>query len=390
MTQRTAGRLAWSLVALYCVLVVPGLVFLAGTPTLLHPEENLPVQVAFSLSLLVFTVVGALVASSQPRNPIGWLLVAMGMANALWTLVFGYTAHAVAHGGEPSVAAWLASLINLSEFGVVILLLELFPTGRPASPRWRWLVWITVVWAVASEAVRGLAAGPFEDFPTLDNPFGIEALRGVSLQFVGTILIAGALVSLAVRMRRAQGRERLQLKWFLFVTLLMVIFMAVGTIGGSAVQNSQQVASGLFFAVLLSGLPVAMGIAILRHDLYEIDVVINRTLVYGLLTATLAAVYVGSVLLLQLALGSVTSDSSLAVAASTLGVAALFRPARSRIQAAVDRRFYRRKYDAARMLEDFSAHLREEVDLEAVGAELRNVVHEAMQPRHVSLWLRSP
>ncbi len=252
------------------------------------------------------------------------------------------------------------------------------------------LIWITVVWSVASEAVIGLAAGRFEDFPTLENPFGIEALRGVSLQFLGAILIAAALVSLGVRMRRARGRERLQLKWFVFVTSLIVLFLAVGTIGGSAVQNSSQLASGIVFATLLSGLPVAMGIAILRHNLYDIDVVINRTLVYGLLTATLAAVYVGSVLLLQLALDSVTSNSSLAVAVSTLGVAALFRPARSRIQAVVDRRFYRRKYDAARTLEGFTAHLREEVDLEAVGAELRNVVHEAMQPRHVSLWLRSP
>ncbi len=385
-----ASRLLISLVALYLALIVPGLVLLAGTPTRLHPQENLSVQIAFSVSLLVFTVVGALVASSQPRNPIGWLLVAMGIVNALWTLLFGYTAHSVAHGGAPTTTAWLAALINFTEFAAAILLLQLFPTGRPAAPRWRVLVWVTVVWSVASEAVIGLAAGHFEDFPTLDNPFGIEALRGVSLQSLGAILIAAALVSLGVRMRRARGRERLQLKWFIFVTSLIVLFLAVGTIGGSAVQNSSQLASGIVFAVLLSGLPVAMGIAILRHNLYDIDVVINRTLVYGLLTATLAAVYVGSVLLLQLALNSVTSDSSLAVAVSTLGVAALFRPARSRIQAVVDRRFYRRKYDAARTLEGFSAHLREEVDLEAVGAELRNVVYEAMQPKHVSLWLRSP
>jgi hypothetical protein len=384
------SRLTAGLVALYFVLVVPGLVLLAGTPTHLHPEENLALEIAFSVSLLVFMVVGALVASSQPRNPIGWLLLTMGMVNALWTLVFGYTAHAVAHGDPAAITAWLASVINFGEFCLVILLLALFPTGRSASPRWRWLVRVTVAWAVASEVVMALAPGHFEDFPTVDNPFGVEALHGVSLQFVGAILTAAALVSLGVRMRRAQGRERLQLKWFVFVTSLMVLFLAIGTIGGSAVQDSQQLASGLVFALLLTGFPVAMGIAILRHDLYEIDRVINRTLVYGLLTATLAATYLGSVLLLQLALGPVTSGSNLAVAVSTLGVAALFRPARARIQGVVDRRFYRHKYDAARTLEGFSSRLREEVDLEAVGVELRNVVNEAMQPKHVSLWLRSP
>jgi hypothetical protein len=384
------SRLTGVLVVLYFVLSVPGLVLLAGTPTHLHPEETLGLEIAFTLSLLVFTVVGALVASSEPRNPIGWLLVAMGMSNAVWTLLFGYTAHSLVHGPGNATTAWLASLINLGEFGLVILMLELFPTGRPASSRWRVLVWVTVVWAVANEVVTALTGGRFEDFPTIVNPYGADAVRHVSLQFAGTFLVVAALVSLGVRMRRAAGRERLQLKWFVYVTVLMALFLMIGTVGGSAVQDSGQIASGIVFAVLLTGFPAAMGIAILRHNLYDIDVVINRTLVYGLLTATLAATYVGSVLLLQLALSSVTSDSSLAVAISTLGVAALFQPARGRIQAVVDRRFYRRKYDAARMLESFSAHLREEVDLDTLGAELRGVIHEAMQPKHVSLWLRSP
>jgi hypothetical protein len=384
------ARVAWSLVALDVVLSVPGLVLLAGTPWRIRVEENLEVQIAFTLTLLVFTVVGALIASRQPRNSVGWLMVAIGVSNGLWTLIAGYTSHAVADGHPAAVGAWLADLVNLSAYGFVVLLLQLFPTGRAASVRWRVLTWVTLAWFAAVELVAALVPGPFEDFPTVHNPFGVQALHGADLRPLGAILVAASLVSLGDRLRHSRGRERLQLKWFVFVAGLVMLFLVVGEIGGAAVQNSNEVVSGYAFAALLSGLPVAIGIAILRHNLYGIDVVINRTLVYGLLTATLGAVYVGSVLLLQLALNSVTSGSSLAVAISTLGVATLFRPARGRIQGAVDRRFYRRKYDAARTLEDFSARLREQVDLDALGAELSRVISEAMQPAHISLWLRSP
>ncbi|HEX4760903.1 MAG TPA: hypothetical protein VH256_08890, partial [Thermoleophilaceae bacterium] len=293
--------------------------------------------------------------------------------------------------GHPA-AGWacLAEVVNLADYGIVILLLQLFPTGAPASPRWRALLWITLSWYAVVELVLALAPGRFEDFPTVTNPLGIDALRGVDLRPFGAVLVVASLWELAFRLRHSRGRERLQLKWFVFVAGLVMLFLVVGEIGGAAVQNDSEVLSGFLFAGLLTGIPVAIGIAILRHDLYEIDVVINRTLVYGFLTVTLGGVYVGSVLLLQLALSSIASNSSLAVAISTLGVAALFRPARARIQAVVDRRFYRRKYDAARTLEGFSARLREEVDLESLGVELSAVVHEAMQPTHVSLWLRSP
>jgi hypothetical protein len=194
-------------------------------------------------------------------------------------------------------------------------------------------------------------------------------------------------VSLIVRFRRATGEERVQIKWLALagaiVAVIFPISLALYDVWGESVSN---------LAIMLSvlGLPAAAGVAILRYRLYDIDVVINRTIVYGALTVILAATYLGSVLLLQLLLSGLTDASGLAVAASTLAVAALFRPARTRIQGVVDQRFYRRKYDAARTLEGFSARLRDEVDLSALDAELRGVVAETMQPAHVSLWLRAP
>jgi hypothetical protein len=385
-----AARLGWSLVALDVLVSVPGLAMLSGTPDRLHPSMHLGVQVAFTASLLVFAVVGALIVSRQPGNAIGWLMIALGVTNGLYTLLFGYVSQALAHGRPAAGWAWVAEVVNLADYGIVVLLLQLFPTGSPATPRWRFLVWITAAWFVLVELVLALAPGPFEDFPTVTNPLGVHALHGVDLRPIGAVLVVASLWELGFRLRRSRGRERLQLKWFVFVAALVMLFLVIGEVGGSAVQSNSEVLSGFVFAALLAGIPAAIGIAILRHDLYDIDVVINRTLVYGSLTAILAGVYVGSVLVLQLALDSVTSNSSLAVAASTLAVAALFRPVRARIQAGVDRRFYRRKYDAARTLERFSARLREEVDLDALGADLREVVRDVMQPAHISLWLRSP
>jgi hypothetical protein len=227
------------------------------------------------------------------------------------------------------------------------------------------------------------------DFGWIDNPFGIGGLglgtvADVSFALVGAAALAG-IASLVVRYRRARGIERLQLRWVAGAGCLLVLF----AIGGDVA--SAWLGAGAGWAGTLLGLlcvALAVAVSLLRYRLYDIDVVINRTLVYGALTAMLAATYLASVLFLQVVLGGATGDSGLAVAASTLAVAALFRPARARIQRAVDHRFYRRKYDAQHTVEELSARLRDQVDLATLDRELRAVVRETLQPTHVSLWLR--
>jgi hypothetical protein len=347
-----------------------------------------------------FPVVGALIATKRPENPIGWLLLALA-------LVFGTDLFADAYvesNGQPGLGlfAWYADwgFYIWLVMGVVLLPL-LFPDGRLLTPRWRWAVRLGISAVVLTVVATAFKPGALDSNakPQPKNPLGIQALEGALkvVYVVGEILlviaILSAVVSVVLRLRRSSGEARLQLKWFAWVGSVMITGFLLAAIVAATGENSPVAFIGnigwpIGLIGLIVGIPIATGISVLRYRLYEIDVVINRTLVYGLLTATLAAAYLGSVLLLQLALGPVTSGSSLAVAVSTLAVAALFRPARARIQGVVDRRFYRHKYDAARTLEGFSARLREQVDLEALGGELRSVVTETMQPAHVSLWLK--
>jgi hypothetical protein len=337
-----------------------------------------------------FLPVGALLAWQRPHNPIGWLFLAFGAGAALDFAAYQYAYYALIDspgslaGG--TVAAAVAGHVWHPSFELFVLSFLLFPNGHLLSPRWRW-----VVWAAIANGIVLLLFAPFEsdfakeEFPDAGAVFhnGLtpvaNALWGVLLPLTLLFLVMAG-VSLILRLRRSRGEEREQIKWFVVPIAFFLFAFPVLLL-----------ATGAAYGVLLFPLiPASAAVAILKYRLYDIDVVVNRTLVYGLLTATLAAAYLGSVLLLQLALDSVTSGSNLAVAVSTLGVAALFRPARARIQAVVDRRFYRRKYDAARTLEHFSGRLREQVDLEALGGELSAVVRETMQPAHVSLWLRVP
>jgi hypothetical protein len=398
----TARRCTWTLWAAAVALTLAGLVFLAlngGTET---PNSigSPVVDGVFAVLFLSFATVGALVSARQPRNPIGWLFLGGGLAAALEEPLLGYSTYALVTepGSLPGAAAaalvadavWLPSLASATLFMFV-----LFPTGRPPSARWRPFIWFFTLDMAVYVLATLLNPGGLYFFPAVDNPLGIDA-AGESLQtavdFASPILFVSlllGLVALVLRFRRSDGVERQQLKWIVYLAAVFVALTpGLIVLGERDVELGGVLVSDLIFTALVCSVPVAVGVAILRYRLYEIDVVINRTLVYGALTATLAAAYLGSVLLLQVALSPVTEDSGLAIAGSTLAVAALFRPARQRVQELVDRRFYRRRYDAARTLESFGARLRDEVELDSLSGELRAVVADTMQPAHVSLWLR--
>jgi hypothetical protein len=399
MSADRTRRLAWTTLALSLIASAGGLVFSVLTASTPQPgPSGVLFDSLFTLVQLTFPVVGALIATRHPENPIGWLCCASGLALAISDLANGYAVYALLTepGSLPAgaVAAWLNTWLFVAPvFLTGPLLFLLFPDGRLLSRRWRPVFWYLLVSVALIVVSSALKPGPLDPpFEHVDNPLGIPGAHGLfsTVQVLGffvVLSVPAAAAALVVRFRRSTGERRLQLKWLAYAAVVCALgFVAAGATFGTRVEWLGQ----LLVLTGISTVPLAAGQAILKHRLYDIDVVINRTLVYGLLTASLGAVYVGSVLLLQLALDSFTSNSSLAVAISTLGVAALFRPARARIQAAVDRRFYRSRYDATRTLEGFSARLREQVDLDALGGELRGVVAETMQPAHVSLWLRSP
>jgi hypothetical protein len=391
-TIRLLARGSWA-VAVLLGLATTLVLLLAGD---VQPGQTAAFDVVLAVALLTYPTVGVVIASRRPGNAIGWLFCAVGVPYALAAFSYAYATYALLTapgfpGGD--IAAWLSAWVQFPPlFGAPALLFLLFPDGRLLGPRWRGAVWLTGVAMVGFAAAPALRPGPMPDAAVKGtvNPLGIDG-AGAFLDTVGNAAGAAALlaivlgtVSLALRFRRSRGTERLQLKWFVSAAVLF----AVACLAGFLVFAQNDVLFGLVVISAFAAIPVAAGMAILRYRLYDIDVVINRALVYGALTATLAGAYLGSVLLLQVVLQPLTADSGLAIAASTLAVAALFRPARARIQAAVDRRFYRRRYDAARTLDAFGSRLRDELDLEALGADLRSVVRETVQPAHVSLWLR--
>jgi hypothetical protein len=393
-----APRLAWSLWGLTVALAAVSLAFLALNGSTKHANSigSPTFDAIFGIVYLLFPTVGALIAARHPGNAIGWLFLGAGVCAELEDASLGWATYALLKdpGALPggTAAGLFADVIWIPALVVsVVFLFLLFPDGRLPSRRWRPLGWFAGALAGLFAAGTLVLPGPLYFFPSVANPLGVAAVEDLARPVVDVagmaILPTAALAAAALllRFRRSHGEQRQQLKWLVYTAcliaaatpLLVVLSESSSTVGGILVSD-------LFFALGTAAIPVTVGMAILRHRLYDIDLVIRRTLVYGALTATLGATYLGLVLLIGLALG----ESDLAIAASTLAVAALFRPARSRIQALVDRRFYRRRYDAARTLEAFGARLRDELDLEALGADLRGVVRDTMQPAHVTLWLR--
>jgi hypothetical protein len=356
-----------------------------------NPWEDFVVIVGFG----AFAVVGALVVGKRPANPIGWIMVTVALMAAIFPTGDSYAAYVMSTRGRPDafavLGAWAQSWywFLLTSLAFIYLPL-LFPDGRLLSRRW---LWVAVPPGIGTLAT--LVLGAFTETLTgqnvdyrIDNPIGIEGLAPVEqLPIFGALGVLlgigflGAVASVAVRFRRSRGIERQQMKWFLYSTAFLWALPVGDYLPG--------VIDEVVFSVIFVGLPVAIGIAVLRYRLYEIDIIINRTLVYGSLTAILVALYFGGILVLQRLFVLLSGQqSTLAIVASTLLIAALFNPLRRRIQSFIDKRFYRRKYDARKTLEAFSSKLRDETDLEALHDELVGVVRQTMQPAYASLWLR--
>jgi hypothetical protein len=396
-------RLAWGLWSLSLALAVCDLVFVGLGWHARYSSGGVGGYGAFLpfVVALAFTTIGALVASRRPENAIGWIFCIVGLVFLTEGFALAYATFALFARSEPlpggTIMAWASAWIGgPGLLGIFAFLLLLFPDGRLPTRRWRPVAWLAAIAIAVVTFAHAFGPGPLRnsEFPSVANPFGVEALAGVRdlLEFSAFLLmfatILASAVSLVVRFRRARTLERQQIKWFAFAgAFLAAVFLAGPTFLWSPAVSGWIWTTAFFLAV--AGMPISAGIAILRYRLYEIDIIINRTLVYGSLTATLVALYLAGIVVLQRVFVLLTGEkSTLAVVASTLLIAALFNPLRRRIQSFVDRRFYRRKYDAARTLEAFSARLRDETDLEALGGELVGVVEETMQPAHVSLWLR--
>jgi len=396
-------RLAWSLWVLTVALMAFTVVFTAMYLLYRDAATN---AVNFGVAILfvaTFQTVGALIASRRPENPIGWVFCGMGLALVVAVFAGNYAQYSlvVEPGALPraETAAWVGNwiwLVALSPLGFFLLL---FPDGRPPSPRWRVVAWLLAAALAGWFVSQALAPGPLLNagYRSVDNPYGIEAagsilrLAGGVSGFLLLVAVLASVVSVVVRFLRSRGDERRQIKWVAYAGGLVTLVIIGQLAAETALPETDLLVEilNLSLVVSLTSVPIAAGVAILKYRLYEIDAIINRTLVYATLTATLALVYVGGVVSLQHAFRALTgSESRLAVVASPLAIAALFVPLRRRLQKFVDRRFYRRKYDAAKTLEAFSARLREETDLDRLGGELVSVVWGTVQPEHASLWLR--
>ncbi len=389
---RRGSWVAWSMLAVFVVSLVVALPLAVANGTFQQDAVN---QLLLFLGFSAFMVVGALIVAHRPGNAIGWVFSTIALLAVTGQLASQYAIYAYATRQGPLPAATLAAWYGMWPWFLITALTLiftplLFPTGRLLSPRWRPVAWLAGLTTAVFQALTSLQT-ELEVAPgqVVANPIGVavvghpeDSLIPLALVVVLVVLTVAAFGSLVLRFRRSRGEERQQLKWFTYAAALLPLTVPLSEILPAPVGD-------LVFAVPIVFLPVATGIAILRYRLYDIDRLINRTLVYGLLTALLGGVYAGAVLVLGQVFGGVGRDPpSWAVAGATLAVAALFQPARRRIQQVVDRRFNRRKYNAAKTIEAYSVRLREQVDLDTLSTELLAVVDQTVQPTRVLLWLR--
>ena len=401
MSYRTAASwLAWSSWGLSLTLTVVALLLLALN--LSHPHTHIfDSWLDNTLNAVFFSTVGTIVASRRPENPVGWLLCLYGLAQSIYHFSAQYAIYALL--AQPNslpageAMAWVFSWLLPIIIGFSVFFILLFPTGRLPSRRWQWVTWLTVAFILVGALSDAFSSGPVDDLGPIRNPLGIQGFSNdyaaILYNMVALVLLVAAASSVFMRLRRAAGVERQQIKWFSYAAAATVIGLVL------AYVIPEMIEAPLWFErlgytillVLIPAIPISIGIAILKYRLYDIDIIINRTLVYGSLTGTLALIYFGSVTAAQSVFQTLTGQErlpQLVVVVSTLVIAALFTPFRRRIQSFIDRIFYRRKFDARKTLETFSTKLRDETDLNALSDDLVGVVRETMQPAHVSLWLR--
>jgi hypothetical protein len=411
MSRRAAALLAWSAWTL-CVVLAAIAVLLALLTPPGHTKTISNWGAFLSVSLLVYPIVGAFVASRRPENLVGWMLCAIGFLFVLWGFALDYAGYTLSV--EPyslpgkQIALWVSGWFYFPMVFVgAALMVLLFPNGRLPDRSWRVVPWLAagggLLWTLWLATKPGHPAYWFlTPYPHIRSPFAVRGIGEDFIEMLGrlgaaTLLVmcVASVIGVFMRLGSARAEERQQIKWFAYAAVVLLgapfvldplVLTAVEAMGGP-------LSVGLVSPILagLLGVPVAVGIAILKYRLYDIDHIINRTLVYGLLTAILAGLYFGGVTATQAVLQALTDQEKLpqlTIVVSTLAIAALFMPLRRRIQSFIDRSFYRRKYDAAKTLEGFSMKLRDETDLKALSDDLVGVVRETMQPAHVSLWLR--
>jgi hypothetical protein len=394
MGHQIARQLGWVLWLLDAAVIIAGLILFsrAAQTTGADMGNALGGTLAMVVAFFAFPTVGALIIWQRPRNTVGWIFCLIGLGTASTSFSAAFIQQALASGTDSSLIVGLVDAVGNTiwplNLGLGTFLLFLFPNGRLPSTRWRFIFWLDVV-VVALAVVMGLfQPGYLESHNRVWNPLGITAARpffDIVNTVGGLVFVVCALSSVAaiiVRYITARDMQRQQIKWFAFGVALMVAILVPSFI----FIPEQDTLSNITFGLSILMLPLGAGIGILRYRLFDIDVIINRTLVYGLLTAILAGVYFIGVVGVQTLLR--VSNSPFLIVITTLLIAALFQPLRRRLQSFIDRRFYRARYDARKTLDTFGASLRSEVELAQLTDHLLLTVEQTMRPAHVSLWLR--